>query len=100
MYSSTGGDARVPEDDLKKASTEHCRDKDLFFSFGISLQQASNLVIPCPVAATRCLFQSVLSNNQMPASVNPSRSVNFKTFTVLSLGSGSDSSSSSRGVYF
>jgi len=76
MSSSTGGDARVHEDDLKKVRTEHCREKDLFYSFGISLHQASILVIPCPVAATRFLFQSVSSNTQTPASVSPSRSVN------------------------
>jgi len=28
MSSSTGGDERVPEDDLKKETTEHSRNKD------------------------------------------------------------------------
>jgi hypothetical protein len=72
MSSSTGGDARVPEDDLKKASTEHCRDKDFFFSFRISLQQASNLVIACPIAATCCLLQSVSSTTLTSSSPSES----------------------------
>jgi hypothetical protein len=41
MASSTGGDARVTEDDFSKSSTEFWRYKVLSSSFSISLQQAS-----------------------------------------------------------
>jgi hypothetical protein len=71
VSNSTGGDAHVSVDDLKKASTEQCRNKDLFFSFRTSLQQTCILVIACPVAAARCLFQSVSSNTD--ASFNQSK---------------------------
>jgi hypothetical protein len=36
MFNNTAGDARVPEDDLRKPSNVPVRDKNLFFSFRIS----------------------------------------------------------------
>ena len=42
---STGGDARVTEDDLSKSNTEFWRHKELSFSFGIYSQQANVPII-------------------------------------------------------
>ena len=97
MSNNTGGDARVPEDDVNKSSTEVCRDKELFFSFRIS-QQVSNLIIPCLVLAAGCSFESVSSNTLKPVSLSPSPSVNLETVMVLS--SGSSFSASSRALCF
>ena len=96
---SRSGDARVPEDDLKKSSTQIWRYKDL--SFSLSYQhQASILTVPCPVADARCPFQSLSSNTFMPTSVTPSPSVTFNNVTALSSGSRSGHSAPSRPVCF
>jgi len=72
MSTNRSGDARVSEYSLQKSSTYTWRDKDLFFSFSISSQQARILTIPCPVAAARCSFQSLSSDTLMSASSSPS----------------------------
>jgi hypothetical protein len=36
MSNTTGGNTRVPEDDLKKSSTEVWKDKDFFFTLRMS----------------------------------------------------------------
>ena len=56
---------------------------------------ASNLIIPCPVVAALCSFLSMASNTLVRVSINPSRSVSFKTVIVLFLASGLGSSASS-----
>jgi hypothetical protein len=66
----------------------------------ITSQPVRILTIPCPVDATDHSFHPTSSNTLMPASVSPSHSVNFKTVTVLSCGSGSRSSASSRALCF
>ena len=96
---SRSGDTRVPEDELKNASTEIWRYKDLSFSLSAS-HQASVLTVPYPVAAARCPFQSLSSNTLMPTSVTPRHSVNFNTVTVLSLGISSGHSAPSRPLCF
>jgi hypothetical protein len=78
VSSYAGGDARVTEDDLKKSSTELWRGNGLFFAFRIPSQRSRIFVIPCAVAAARCLFQSASPNALMPAAVSPSPSVTFK----------------------
>jgi hypothetical protein len=45
----------VPEDDLNKSSTESWQDSD--FSFRISLQKASILIIPCLTVLDHLLFE-------------------------------------------
>ena len=54
MSNSAGGHARVPENDLKKTSTEVWRNKDppLLF-FRISAQQPNVLIIPCLFVAPK-----------------------------------------------
>lgn len=52
-----GGNAEVSEDGFKESNTEAWRNKNLFFFFRIASQQASILIISCPVVAARCLFQ-------------------------------------------
>ena len=74
-------------------------DKDISFSFSVS-QQGIILLVPCPVAATCCLFQVTSSNTFMPTSVTPSHSINFNTVTALSSGSRSSHSAPSRPVCF
>ena len=93
----------VPEGDLKKSNSEVCWDTDSFFSFRISSQQVSSLIIPCLVVATLFLFKPMSSNTLMPPLTSPSPSVNFNSITVLSLCSGSSSittSASSRALRF
>ena len=79
---SRSGDARVPEDELRKPSSEIWRYKELSFSFS-SPHQATILAVPCPVAAARCPFQVTSSNTVKPTSVTPSPSVNFNIVTVV-----------------
>jgi hypothetical protein len=79
MSNSTSENARIPENNLRVWSSKVCPDKGrFFFSSIISSQQASTLIIPCPVAAAYCSFQLMSSNALMPASVSPSPSVNLK----------------------
>jgi hypothetical protein len=58
------------------------------FSLRISSQPASILIILCLDAAARSTAESVSSNILMPASFNPSPSVNLETVLVLSFGLG------------
>jgi len=60
MFNTTSGNARIPENDLKECSSEVCPDKGRSVSSMISSQQASILIIPCPVATGRCSFQLCL----------------------------------------
>ena len=53
MSKSRDGDVQVPENDLKKTSTEVRRNKDPLFSFRISAQQPSLLIIPCLFVAPK-----------------------------------------------
>ena len=72
MSTNRSGDARFSEYSLQISRTEVGRDKDLFFTFRISSQQASILTIPCPAVAARCSFQSLSSDTLLSASVSPS----------------------------
>lgn len=56
------------------------------FSFRISSQTASILIIRCLDVAVHCTVQSVTSKNLKSSSVYPSPSVNFETVLVLSFG--------------
>jgi hypothetical protein len=64
----TGGDARVPEYDLKKSNTEVWRDTDFLFSFRISSLQATSLTIPFQ------LLLLAVPSNQCPQHLNSSAS--------------------------
>lgn len=46
---------------------------------------ANILVIPCPVVAAYCSFESMFCNTLMPPLVSPSTLANFETVIVLSL---------------
>jgi len=74
VLTSTVHDTRVPEDDFKKSSTDIWRDTESVLSFRISSQQARIFIIPCPVAASRCSFQSMSSNTD----------ASFNNFILLS----------------
>lgn len=74
MSNSTGVDAWVHGDILKKSDNEFWRHKVLFCPITISSYQESILIIPCPVVAS---------------SFSQSPSVKFKTVLVLSFVSGS-----------
>ena len=68
MSNSTGGDAWVHGDILKKSDTEVWRHKALFCPITISSYQASILIIPCPVAASsfsQCKPLSQLQNRKI-----------------------------------
>ena len=81
---SAGGNARAFDDGLEKSSTEPWRDKDLFFSFRITSQQANVLIIPCPAAAARCSFeQNVLRTPLMSISVSPRPAVRVMFLSFL-----------------
>jgi hypothetical protein len=63
-----GGDAQIPEYNLKKLSIKLRKDRDLFCPFRISSYQASKLVNPCPVVAARCSLELMLSDTLLDAS--------------------------------
>lgn len=68
MSYSTGGDDRVPEDDLEKSRDEVWPDKDLCFSSKISSQLANLLAFPCQFAA--------VCSSQYPKNKTPSQPQN------------------------
>ena len=93
--SSRSWSARVPKHDLKKSSTKFGRQKDLSF-FSSASHHARILTVPCH----SCCCSLLVPNTLMAASVPLSTSINFSTFTVLSLGSGSGHSAPSRPLFF
>ena len=81
VSNSTGADARIPADNLKKQSSEVWRDKHLFLSFGVCTHQAHILVFPCTVDAARLLVPVIFL---IKPSVSPNHSFNLKTVMALS----------------
>jgi len=94
VSSNTGGNARVPEDDLKKLSTEVWRYRPLLLLqnlLTLSKYPHNSLSSCCCLLLVPFI---VLRHPDASLSVSSSHSANFQTVMVLSLGSGSGSSAS------
>lgn len=70
VSNSTGGDARVAYDYVKKSPNEARRNTG-FFSFTISSRQVSTLTNPCLVVTGCCSFKSVSLNTLMRTWLGP-----------------------------
>jgi hypothetical protein len=99
MSNDSGDYARGPEGDLKISYTEFWRDRDFFFSFIISSEQA--VVLKIPVWLLLLAARSRQCSQTFHAGFGVSKSLSqLETVMALSLGSGSSPSASVTAICF